>query len=131
MFNRYLMVMLGAALGGLARYIAGTAMLQRFNARFPENVFPVGTIVVNVTGCFLIGILMTLFISRGDPNPNLRLLLVTGVLGGYTTFSSFAWESFEAIEKETVWIGLANIVLSVVLGYLAVWCGALLARAIK
>jgi CrcB protein len=129
--NRYLIVMLGAALGGLARYAAGTAVLQRFTARFPENVFPLGTLVVNVTGCFLIGILMTLFIARGDSHPHLRLLLVTGVLGGYTTFSSFAWESFEAIEKEQVWIGLANITLSVVLGYLAVWCGAWLVRVVR
>ena len=129
--NRYLLVMLGAALGGLARYAAGTAVLQRFAARFPENVFPLGTVVVNVTGCFLVGILMTLFIDRGDPSPNLRLVLVTGFLGGYTTFSSFAWESFEAIEKEQIWIGLANIVLSVVLGYLAVWCGSWVARVLR
>jgi CrcB protein len=129
--NRYLMVLMGAAVGGLARYVIGSAVLQRFAARFPENVFPMGTLVVNVTGCFLIGILMTLFVNRGDPNPGLRLLLVTGVLGGYTTFSSFAWESFEAIEKENVWIGLANITLSVVLGYLAVWCGSLLGRALR
>ena len=129
--NRYLLVMLGAALGGLSRYIVGTAVLQRFTARFPENVFPVGTVVVNVTGCFLIGILMTLFVAHADPNPNLRLLLVTGVLGGYTTFSSFAWESFEAIEKEQLWIGLANILLSVVLGYVAVWCGAWVARVLR
>ena len=67
--NRYLLVMLGAALGGLARYVVGTAIMQRFTARFPENVFPLGTVVVNVTGCFLIGILMSLFVARGDPNP--------------------------------------------------------------
>ena len=129
--NRYLLVMLGAALGGLSRYIVGTAVLQRLTARFPENVFPLGTVVVNVTGCFLIGILMSLFVAHADPNPNLRLLLVTGVLGGYTTFSSFAWESFEAIEKEQLGIGLANILLSVVLGYLAVWCGAWVARVLR
>jgi CrcB protein len=87
--------------------------------------------VVNITGCFLIGILMSLFVARGDPNPSLRLLLVTGVLGGYTTFSSFALESFEAIDKEQIWIGLANIVLSVVLGYLAVWCGAWVVRVLR
>ena len=129
--NRYLLVMLGAALGGLARYVVGTAILQRVTARFPENVYPLGTLVVNVTGCFLIGILMSLFVARGDPNPGLRLLLVTGVLGGYTTFSSFGWESYEAIDKEQIWIGLANIVLSVVLGYLAVWCGSWVARAFR
>jgi CrcB protein len=69
--------------------VVGTAALQRFTARFPENVFPLGTLVVNVTRCFAIGVLMTLLADRGDPNPNLRLLLVTGVIGGYTTFSAF------------------------------------------
>lgn len=122
--NRYLLVMLGAALGGLARYAAGTAVLQRFTARFPENVFPLGTLVVNVTGCFLIGLLMSIFVSKGDPNPNMRLFLVTGFLGGYTTFSAFGWETFEAVQKETVLIGIGNVVLSVGLGYLSVWLGA-------
>ena len=123
--NRYLLVMVGAGLGGVARDAAGSAVLQRFTARFPENVFPLGTLVVNVSGCFLIGLMMTIFVARGDPNPTLRLFLITGFLGGYTTFSAFGWEMFEAIEKETVLIAIGNVVLSVVLGYLAVWCGAL------
>jgi CrcB protein len=87
--------------------------------------------LVNVTGCFLIGLTMTLLTERLQPHPYWRLALVVGFLGGYTTFSSFAWESFEAIEKEQIWIGLANIVLSVVLGYLAVWCGAWVARVLR
>ena len=121
--TRYFMVMLGAALGGLARYVIGTAVMQRFTGRFP-----LGTLVVNVTGCFLIGILLPMLTERGEPRPNLRLLLVVGVLGGYTTFSSFAWESFQAVDEGSRWIGFANLALSVILGYLAVWCGALLAR---
>lgn len=121
--DRYLLVLAGAAAGGLARYAISVAVTQRFPGRFP-----VGTLVVNITGCFLIGVLMSLFMDRGSPHPNLRLLLVTGVLGGYTTFSAFAWESFEAMEEGNVWIGLANLVGSVVLGYLAVWCGVWLIR---
>ena len=120
---RYFMVMLGAALGGVARYVIGTAVMQRFTGRFP-----LGTLVVNVTGCFLIGVLLPLLTERGEPRPNLRLFLVVGVLGGYTTFSSFAWESFQAVDEGSHWIGFAYVALSVILGYLAVWCGALLAR---
>jgi fluoride exporter len=120
---RYFMVVLGAALGGLARYVIGGAVMQRFTGRFP-----LGTLVVNVTGCFLIGILLPLLTERGEPRPNLRLFLVVGVLGGYTTFSSFAWESFQAVDEGSRWIGFANVALSVVLGYLAVWCGSLLVR---
>jgi CrcB protein len=121
--DRYLLVLAGAAAGGLARYVISAAIMQRVPGRFP-----LGTLVVNVTGCFLIGVLMSLFTERGAPHPNLRLLLVTGVLGGYTTFSAFAWESFEAMEEGSLWIGLANLAGSVVLGYLAVWCGVWLIR---
>ena len=123
---RYLLVMLGAAIGGLARYVVASAITQRFEMRFP-----VGTLIVNITGCFAIGVLMSLFVTRGDPNPNLRLLLVTGILGGYTTFSSFGWETFEAIQKDTIFSGLMNVVLSVGLGYIAVWCGSLTARLLR
>jgi CrcB protein len=121
--NRYFMVMLGAALGGLARYVIGSAVMQRFGGRFP-----LGTLVVNVTGCFLIGILLPLLTERGEPRPNLRLFLIVGVLGGYTTFSSFAWETLQAVDEGSRWIGFANVALSVILGYLAVWCGSLLVR---
>ena len=124
--TRYLMVMLGAALGGLARYVAGSVVFGRYSSRFP-----LGTVIVNITGCFLIGILMSRFMDRGDPNPTLRLFLVTGILGGYTTFSSFAWESFEAIDKDRAWVGLLNIVISVIGGYIAVWLGATLSRSLK
>ena len=62
--NRYFAVMLGAALGGLARYVVGTAVMQRFTGRFP-----LGTLVVNVTGGFLIGILLPILTERGEPRP--------------------------------------------------------------
>jgi CrcB protein len=119
----YLYVMAGAAAGGLARYVVGSFIQKSAHLRFP-----IGTFVVNVTGCFLIGLVMTWFSDRHDPNPNLRLLLVTGVLGGYTTFSSFAWESFVAVEERALWTGVLNLVGSVVAGYIAVVLGAWLAR---
>jgi CrcB protein len=121
--DRYLAVMAGAAAGGLARYVIGATVMQRFGGRFP-----LGTLVVNVSGCFLIGVLMTLFTDRLNVHPNWRLLLVTGVLGGYTTFSSFGWETYQSAREGNPLMGLANVVLSVVFGYLAVWCGALLVR---
>jgi fluoride exporter len=121
--DRYLAVMIGAAAGGLARYVIGTTVMQRFGGRFP-----LGTLVVNVTGCFLIGVLMTLFADRPAAHPNWRLLLVTGVLGGYTTFSSFGWETYQAVHEGNALSGFANVALSLILGLLAVWCGALLAR---
>jgi CrcB protein len=117
--DRYFLVMLGGAAGTLARYLAGTAIMSRFAGRFPW-----GTVIVNVTGCFLIGALMTVLTER-RLNPNWRLLLVVGFLGGYTTFSSFEWETFSAVRSGSPWIGLLNVLASVTLGYLAVWLGAL------
>jgi CrcB protein len=120
---RYLLIWLGGGIGSLARYVAGSAIMTRFGSRFP-----LGTMVVNATGSFLIGLLMTLLTERWQPHPNWRLLLVVGFLGGYTTFSSFEWETFSAVREGGLWIGLANVVGSVVFGYAAVWLGALLGR---
>ena len=83
--------------------------------------------LVNVTGCFLIGLIMTVLAER-QPHPYWRLALVIGFLGGYTTFSSFEWETYAAVRAGGFWLGLANVIGSVTLGYAAVWLGALLAR---
>lgn len=122
MLEKYFLVMLGGATGSLARYVAGGAIMNRFGGRFP-----LGTLVINVTGSFLIGLLMALFTERFQPHPHWRLLLVVGFLGGYTTFSAFEYETYSAVRDGGPWIGLINIVASVALGYLAVWFGVLLA----
>lgn len=116
------MVVAGGAAGSLARYVAGTAIMARYGGRFP-----LGTLFVNVTGSFLIGLLMTLLTERIQPHPYWRLLLVVGFLGGYTTFSSFEWETWQAARSGGFWLGLVNVIGSVTLGYAAVWLGAMLA----
>ena len=120
---KYVWIVLSGGAGSLARYLVSTAISTRLGARFPW-----GTLVVNVTGCFVIGLLMTLLNERWQPHPNWRLALVVGFLGGYTTFSSFEWETFAAVRDGGFWIGLANVVGSVTFGYAAVWIGATLAR---
>ncbi len=90
--------------------------------------FPLGTLIINITGSFLIGLLATLLTERLRLHPNWRLLLVVGFLGGYTTFSSFEYETFAAVRGGGLWIGLFNIVASVGLGYIAVWIGTMLAK---
>lgn len=120
--DRYLLVFFGGGAGALMRYLAGSAIMQRYGGRFP-----LGTVVINITGSFLIGLLMTLLTERFQPHPNWRLLLVVGVLGGYTTFSSFEYETYQAVRGGSPWFGIINVVGSVVAGYVAVWLGALIA----
>lgn len=107
----------------MARFYIGSAVMTRYAGRFP-----LGTFLINVSGSFLIGLLMTLLTARVTVHPNWRLFLVTGILGGYTTFSSFEYESYIAARSGTPLIGLLYIVSSVGFGYLAVWLGALVMK---
>jgi CrcB protein len=105
----------------MARYALGTWVMARSGGRFP-----LGTFLINVSGSFLIGLLMPLFSERLPPHPNWRLFLVVGVLGGYTTFSAFEYETLQAVRDGERWMGLLYMTGSVALGYLAVWLGAAL-----
>ena len=116
------MVLLGGGLGSVARYAAGTAIMSRFGSRFP-----LGTMAINVTGSFAIGLIMTLFTERLTPHPHWRLLLVVGFLGGYTTFSSFEYESYRLVRDGGTWLALLNMAGSVMFGFAAVWLGSVLA----
>ena len=116
-------MLLGGAVGSLARYTAGMAIVERFGSRFP-----IGTMVINITGSFLIGIIMTVITERFPGDLNWRPLLVTGFLGGYTTFSSFEWETYAAVRHGGLWTGIVNVVGSVGLGFAAVWLGAAVVR---
>ena len=91
---KYLLIVLCGGAGSLARYLVGTAVAVRYGSRFPW-----GTLAVNVTGSFLIGLIMTLLTERVAVSPNWRFALVVGFLGGYTTFSSFEWETFAAVRE--------------------------------
>ena len=115
------MVMFGGATGSLARYVVGTAIMNRVGGRFP-----LGTVFINLTGSFLIGLIMTLLTERFNPHPNWRLVLVVGFLGGYTTFSSFEWETLGLVRDGARWLGLLYVAGCVVLGYVTVWLGAVI-----
>lgn len=117
--NKYIVVMLGGAIGAVFRFIVGTFVLKFYSA-----VFPLGTFLINVTGSFVTGILMTLFINRPGTDAIWRLFLVTGILGGYTTFSTFEWETLVALRGSGGTVALLNILLSVGLGLTGVWVGA-------
>lgn len=120
--DKYLVVLAGAGFGGLARFVLGTWIMAKYGGRFPW-----GTFLINISGSFLIGLLMTLLTERLQPHPNWRLFLVVGVLGGYTTFSTFEYETLVAVRDGERWITLLYVGGSVMVGYMAVWLGAVLA----
>ena len=119
----YLLVFIGGGAGALARYVAASAIMERFAGRFP-----LGTFVINVSGSFLIGLLMTLLTERYKLDPRWRYALVVGFLGGYTTFSSLEWETYTAVRAGGMWTGMLNVVSSIILGYVAVWLGSTIAQ---
>ncbi len=121
----YIVVFLGGGIGSVFRFVLATWIGQRWG-----RSFPLGTFVVNVSGSFLIGLLMTLMAERFLENPELRLLLVVGGLGGYTTFSTFQYETGRlAADGEMVYAAL-NIVLSVLVGFTALKFGEVIAKSI-
>jgi CrcB protein len=120
--DKYLAVFAGAGLGGVARYALGVWVMTRYGGRFP-----LGTLVVNVSGAFLMGLTMTILSERMTPHPAWRMFLIVGVLGGYTTYSAFAYETLQAIKDGERLMGLLYVVSTVVAAYLAVWLGTALA----
>lgn len=121
----YIVVFAGGGIGSVARFVLATWIGQRWG-----RSFPLGTFVINVFGSFLIGLLMTLMAERFLENPQLRLLLVVGGLGGFTTFSTFQYETGKlAVDGEMVYAAL-NIILSVLVGFTALKFGEVIAKGI-
>ncbi len=113
-----LYVALGGALGSTLRYL-----LSKWVDDSTESVYPYGTFTVNIIGCLLIGILSAL-VSKSSLSIEMRLLLVTGFCGGFTTFSTFASESLSLMRTQDWLIFIAYVTLSLWLGIGAVWIGS-------
>ncbi|HJR07432.1 MAG TPA: fluoride efflux transporter CrcB [Pyrinomonadaceae bacterium] len=124
--TKYLAVAAGSAFGGMLRYFLGSTVLARTAAPFPTATF-----VINVTGSFIVGFFLTLATERFHMSAHLRLAIAVGFVGAYTTFSTFEYETLRLAEERNFTLALLNVVLSVVVGFAAVWCGAMLARAFK
>lgn len=122
MLSRYIVVGLGGFIGANARYIVGDWVKSRWGADFPY-----GTFLINITGCFILGIFGTL-LQRYAWNDNLRLLVAVGFVGAYTTFSTFEYESLQLITDGAWGKALLNLIGSVVLGFMAAYLGVILAR---
>ena len=122
--GRYLCVIVGGGAGSLARYLLGMAFVRRF----PNASFAFGTFTINVTGSFLIGLVMTLLVERLHLPHYCQLITVVGFLGGYTTFSSFEYDAYLAARAGNQSIALLYLAASVITGYAAVWLGVVVAK---
>jgi CrcB protein len=114
-----LIVGLGGFLGSVGRFKLGGVFLHQFAGWR----FPLGTFVINVAGCLIIGLLAGVAEHRDFFSPDTRLFLFTGLLGGFTTFSAFGYEAIYLLRRGEVIIFASYVVLSVVCGLLAVWVG--------
>ena len=121
------MFVLGIAggVGTLARYwLSGLAQ------RWSRGAFPLGTLTVNVVGCLLIGLVMELVREQRTLSPDARTLVTVGLIGGFTTFSAFSYETLDLAAAGSRGLAIANVAANVIVGTGAVWLGAVAARSI-
>jgi len=121
--KRFLVVGAGGFLGAMARYGVGLLVMQRWT-----RDFPLATLLINVSGSFLLGLFSTWATERASLDPALRLLVATGFVGAYTTFSTFEYETQRLAESGAHAWAFTNVIISVAAGYLAVHLGVTLAR---
>src|SRR5580698_10484913 len=122
---KYLMVGIGGAFGSVLRFWVGSYIGGRLGSRFPY-----GTFVVNISGSFLIGLVLAVLAEKSELNTYWLYLLPIGFIGGYTTFSAFEYETFRLFQEGQILSAVLNVTLSVVVGFVGVWAGTVAGRSI-
>ncbi len=120
---KYLLIGAGGFIGSVLRYWTSVNAYKIFGEKFPY-----GTFVVNVLGCFLIGFIAEISENRFLISPEIRTFLMLGFLGGYTTFSTFGYETFVLLQDKDYITAFFNIFLSVIVCLASVWIGSIIAK---
>jgi CrcB protein len=123
--QKYLLIAAGGALGSIARFWVGSTISGRLGTKFPY-----GTFVINITACVIIGFTLTFMSKRADLDPAWRYLVPVGIVGAYSTFSTYEWETLSTLRSGAFALGALYAVGSLVLGLAAVWAGTALADLI-
>ncbi|MCY4641606.1 MAG: fluoride efflux transporter CrcB [Gammaproteobacteria bacterium] len=118
-------IAVGGAVGSILRYLVQIQCTHWFGSRFP-----LGTLIINTIGSLLIGFLFIVLLERYSVSSEIRLALMTGLLGGFTTFSAFSLETIDLIQQGSFLSAASNIILSVVLCLTACYLGVILARTV-
>jgi fluoride exporter len=120
---RVVWIGIAGAAGAISRYL-----LQGWINRWSDGAFPMGTFLVNISGCFLVGLLFTALTERFAVHPDVRTAATVGLLAAYTTYSTFALETFNLSEDGAIGLAILNVVASVAVGMVAVWLGVTIGR---
>ncbi|MEP6636598.1 MAG: fluoride efflux transporter CrcB [Acidobacteriota bacterium] len=123
--QKILFIGLAGLLGTLGRYALSAYTTERLG-----DAFPLGTLLVNIIGCFLAGVLLAVFQERWSLSPAIQSVLMVGFLGGFTTFSAYGLQTFSLLRDGQVGLATINVVASNVLGLLTVWAGYSLGKYI-
>jgi CrcB protein len=109
----------------MLRYFVGVSVAERFGVRFP-----LGTLIINVSACFIIGLALEYLGRHAGINPAWRFLIPIGFIGGFSTFSTFEWEAWSSFTSGAFWAGILYVAISLVAGLIAVGAGVAAARSL-
>ncbi len=123
--RRYLLIAIGGALGAMLRYFVGVVAAERFGQRFP-----VGTLSINISACFMIGFILEYINRHTGVSPVWRYTFAIGFIGAFSTFSSFEFETWSELTSGAFWIAILYVAISLIVGLIAVGLGSATSRSL-